>query len=106
MNLRSNHLPESLPIGMRLLPCPRTWVTEAFLVTLFLCLPLGIAALIYACKVEPRYATGRYDEAAEASARARNLIVWGTRIGAVTWLVIAWLCLTGTLRSPLFTLTI
>lgn len=106
MNLRTNRPPESLPTGMRLLPCPRTWVTESFLVTVLMCLPIGIAALAYALKVEPHFSKGRYDEAAEASARARCLIVWGTSIGAVMWAILAWLCLTGTVHSTILTLTI
>lgn len=106
MNLRTNHPIDTLPIGMRLLPCPRSWATEALLTALFMCLPLGIAAMVYASKVEPRYATGRYDEAAEASSRARNLVLWGVRFGAVMWIAILWLCLTGSLHSSLLTLTI
>lgn len=79
---------------------------ESLLVAIFLCLPLGVAALYYSSKVESRYHVGRYDESAAASARARTLLLWGARIGAVVWLVIGWLCLTGSLRSSFITLTI
>ncbi len=63
--------------------------------------------MYYSSKVENRYHTGRYDEAAAASAKARSFAIWGaTGIGAVAWIVVGWLCLTGSLHSHLFTITI
>lgn len=97
---------EPATIGLRLLPCPRRWALESLLVALFLCLPLGIVAMVYSSKVESRYAVGRYDEAAVASARARSLCIAGACVGAVVWTVGLWLVLTGTLRVPNFILTI
>lgn len=97
---------EPATIGLRLLPCPRRWALESLLVALFLCLPLGIAAMVYSSKVESRYAVGRYDEAAAASARARSLCIAGAWIGAAVWAVGLWLLLTGTLRMPQLIFTI
>lgn len=93
-------------IGLRLLPCPRRWALESLLVTLFLCLPLGIAAMVYSSKVESRYALGRYDEAVAASARARWLCIAGACVGAVIWAIGLWLMLTGTIRLPNSIITI
>ncbi len=81
-------------------------VVESLMVAIFLCLPLGLIAMYYSSKVENRYHTGRYDEAAAASAKARSFAIWGARIGAVAWIVVGWLCLTGSLHSHLFTITI
>lgn len=103
---RQGYRPQPPVIGLRLMPCPPSRALESLLVALFMCLPLGVAAIYFSSKVERLYHTGHYDEAATASARARTLIVWGTLIGTVAWLVLIWLALTGTLRTPLLTLTI
>lgn len=93
-------------IGMSFMKCPRTWMTEAFLVALFMFLPLGIAAMVYSSKVENRYALGRFEEAEEASRKAHRLIIWGVGVGIIFWLTVGWLLLTGTLHPDLLTLTI
>ena len=98
--------PQSQSIGLRFKPCPSSWAFESLMVAIFLCLPLGLIAMYYSSKVENRYHTGRYDEAAAASAKARSFAIWGARIGAVAWIVVGWLCLTGSLHSHLVTITI
>lgn len=57
--------------------CPKTWLTESILVTLFCCLPFGIVGVIHASKVSTFFATGNYEMAREASADAAK---W-TKIG-------------------------
>lgn len=98
------HSPKA--IGLRLLPCPATWTVEALLVTIFLCLPLGAAAMYYSSKVESNYNLGHYDDAARASARARTLIKYGTTIGVAAWIIMGWLCLTGTIVPSFMTFTV
>ena len=46
--------------------------------------PLGLIAMYYSSKVENRYHTGRYDEAAAASAKARSFAIRGAT-GSVPW---------------------
>lgn len=58
-------------------PCPKTWMTESILVTIFCCLPFGIAGIVFAAKVSSLYAAGKYEEAVEAS---NNAAKW-TKIG-------------------------
>ena len=58
-------------------PCPKTWMTESILVTIFCCLPFGIAGIVFAAKVSSLYAAGQYEEAVEAS---NNAAKW-TKIG-------------------------
>lgn len=50
--------------------CPKTWMTESILVTLFCCLPFGIVGIIHASKVSSLFAQGNYDEALQASQNA------------------------------------
>lgn len=107
MTNRTNPLeryrPEPRTIGLRLMPCPPTWALESLLVTIFLCLPLGLLAIYNSAKVENRYLTGRYEEAAAASAKARTFMTWGARVGAVAWIIGACLYLTGAYHPSFLT---
>ena len=58
-------------------PCPKTWMAESILVTIFCCLPFCIAGIVFAAKVSSLYAAGQYEEAVEAS---NNAAKW-TKIG-------------------------
>ena len=57
--------------------CPKTWMAESILVTIFCCLPFGIAGIVFAAKVSSLYAAGKYEEAEAAS---KNAGKW-TKIG-------------------------
>lgn len=57
--------------------CPKTWLVESILVTLFCCLPFGIVGIIQASKVNSLYMQGLHDEAEETSKSAGK---W-TKIG-------------------------
>lgn len=52
--------------------CPNTYLALAIISTILCCLPLGIVSIVYAASVETRWASGRYDEAKDASRKARN----------------------------------
>lgn len=95
LNPLERYKPHPQTLGLRLRPCPPTWDIESFLVTIFLCLPLGFIAMYYSSKVANRYHIGRYDEAAAASAKARTFMLWGARIGGLVWAAGALLYLTG-----------
>jgi hypothetical protein len=62
---------------------PKTWLVESILVTLFCCLPFGIAGIINASKVESRFYAGDIEGAQRASREAAK---W-TKIGF--WVSIA-----------------
>jgi hypothetical protein len=53
-------------------PQPKTWLVESILVTLFCCLPFGIAGIVNAANVSSRYGAGDYDGAMRASQQAGN----------------------------------
>lgn len=46
--------------------CPKTWMAESILVTVFCCLPFGIAGIVFASKVSSLYAAGNYEAALQA----------------------------------------
>lgn len=56
---------------------PKTWLVESILVTLFCCLPFGIAGIVYATKVESLFYAGHSEAAEQAS---RDAGKW-TKIG-------------------------
>jgi hypothetical protein len=51
---------------------PKTWLVESILATLFCCLPLGIAGIVNASRVEARYYAGDYEGAQRASDEAKK----------------------------------
>ncbi len=69
------------------MPCPKTWMTESILVTLFCCLPFGIIGIINASKVSSAHAVGNYMLAQQASKDAGK---W-TKIGFVCGLIYVFL---------------
>lgn len=67
------------------MPMPKTWLVESILVTVFCCLPFGIAGIVYSTQISSNYNCGNY-EAAEAA--SRNAGKW-TKIGFFVGLVLA-----------------
>lgn len=63
--------------------CPKTWMAESILVTVFCCLPFGIAGIVFASRVSSLYAAGNYEAALQAS---KNAGKW-TKIGFIVGLV-------------------
>lgn len=63
---------------------PDSYLVWAILCTVLCCLPFGIAAIVFASKVDSLWAQGRYDEAADASSKAKKYTI----IGAVSSVVI------------------
>jgi len=56
---------------------PKTWLVESILVTLFCCLPFGIAGIIYASRVESKF----YASDLQGSIQASNDAGKWTKIG-------------------------
>jgi hypothetical protein len=56
---------------------PKNWLVESILVTIFCCLPFGIAGIVFASQVNSKYAAGDYAGALQAS---RDAAKW-TKIG-------------------------
>lgn len=64
--------------------CPKTWLAESILVTLFCRLPFGIVGVVHAAKVSTFFAMGNYEMARKQSADAAK---W-TKISFFTGLVV------------------
>lgn len=72
-------------------PCPKTWMVESILVTLFCCLPLGIAGIVHASRVSSAYGEGRYADALRASQDAgkwTKIGFWLGLIGVIIYILI------------------
>lgn len=63
--------------------CPKTWMAESILVTVFCCLPFGIAGIVFASKVSSLYAAGNYEAALQASKDAGKWMKIGFIVGLV-----------------------
>lgn len=72
---------------MPLVPDYLIWgILEAFLC----CLPLGIAAIIYAAQANTSKSLGRYAEALQQARTAKQCIIWGVvlwGVGSVLYLL-------------------
>ncbi|WP_340200516.1 CD225/dispanin family protein [Ascidiimonas sp. W6] len=71
---------------------PKTWLLESILVTLFCCLPFGIAGIVNAAKVESRFYAGDIEGANRSSRDAKkwtSVSFWlGLAIGVI-YLILA-----------------
>ena len=55
----------------------------AILSTLFCCLPLGIASIVFAAQVNSKFAAGDLAGAQDSSDKARKFALWATIAGVV-----------------------
>ncbi len=65
-------------------------MTQAILVTLFCCIPLGIVGIVKANEVNKRLAANDYPGALAASNSARQILMWGVGVGLVVtvgWII-------------------
>ena len=63
--------------------CPKTWMAESILVTIFCCLPFGIVGIVNAAKVSSLFAFCYVAAAEEASKSAGKWTKWGFIVGLV-----------------------
>lgn len=76
---------------------PKSWLVESILVTIFCCLPFGIAGIINASKVESRFYAGDIDGANRSSAEAGKWtkISFWVGVAAVALYIIVWVLILG-----------
>jgi hypothetical protein len=73
---------------------PKNWLVESILVTLFCCLPFGIAGIVFASQVNSKFAAGDYEGAIQSSKNAGKWTKIGFFIGisaVIIWLVFVFL---------------
>lgn len=57
------------------------------IISIFLCWPLAIPAIIFSTQVNSKWAVGDAAGAAESSRKARQFALWATIAGAVYWVL-------------------
>lgn len=62
---------------------PDNYLVWAILSTILCCLPLGVVSIVYSCKVNGLYETGRYQEANEAADNAKKFAIASAACGLV-----------------------
>lgn len=81
MNSNGNMPPQFNQQNQRRMDIPNHLVWS-ILTTLFCCMPLGIAAIVYSSKVDTKLAMGDYEGALNSSKTARNLCIIALACGA------------------------
>ena len=78
-------------------PLPKTWLVESILVTLFCCLPFGIAGIVNAANVSSKFSSGDFEGAERASLQAGKWTKWAFWVGLIggTIYIIAMVALGG-----------
>ncbi len=77
---------------------PPNHLVWAILSTLFCCLPLGIASIVFSAQVNSKYAAGDIAGAQDSSDKARKFALWAT-IAGVVLLVLYFILLAAGLAS-------
>lgn len=77
------HFPPPPPVDTK----PDSFMVWAILSTIFCCLPLGIASIVNASKVDGLWASGDYNGANEAARKARTWFWWSFGLGAVVVII-------------------
>jgi hypothetical protein len=72
---------QSQPGGQMPPPRPKNWLVESILVTIFCCLPFGIAGIVYSSSVNSKYDVGDYAGALYSSQQAGKWTKIGFWIG-------------------------
>ena len=67
-------------------PVPN-YLVQSILVTLFCCLPLGIAAIVNAAQVNSKLQAGDYEGAVSASEQAKKYCLWSVYAGIAVFVI-------------------
>lgn len=67
--------------------CPKTWLAESILATLFCCLPFGIVGIVKASQVESRFRGGDYNGALQSSKDAAKWTKWSVITAGIIYVI-------------------
>lgn len=67
--------------------CPKTWLAESILITLFCCIPFGIVGIVKASSVSSKFSVGDFAGARRASADAKKWVTIGLICGIVGYVL-------------------
>lgn len=76
---------------------PTSWLWQSIVATLFCCMPFGIAAIIFAAKVNSLYFNGQYEESQRMSRKARMWVIISFALGLLYLLFCILMLVTGNL---------
>ena len=62
---------------------PKNYLVESILVTIFCCLPFGIAGIVFAAQVNSKFESGDIEGAKKSSAEAKKWMKWGLISGLI-----------------------
>lgn len=79
--------PPGSPTGGPVGPKPDSYLAWAILSTLFCCLPLGVASIVFAAQVDGKYNSGDYVGAQASSVMAKRFAIWGAIVSVVVAVV-------------------
>jgi hypothetical protein len=68
---------------------PPNYLVWAILSTIFCCLPLGIASIVFAAQVNSKWAAGDVAGAQESSNKAKQWAIWSAVAGVVVGIIYA-----------------
>ncbi|MEH3032777.1 MAG: CD225/dispanin family protein [Aeromicrobium erythreum] len=71
------------PVGQPSGPPPANNLVWAILTTLFCCLPLGVASIVFAAQVNGKWAAGDYAGAQESADKAKKFAIWSAIAGVI-----------------------
>ena len=64
-------------------PPPPNYLVWAILATIFCCLPLGIASIVFAAQVNTKWAAGDAAGARESSEKAKKFAIWSAAVSVI-----------------------
>jgi tetrahydromethanopterin S-methyltransferase subunit E len=67
---------------------PKNYLVESILVTIFCCLPFGIAGIVFASQVNSKFAVGDYEGAIASSKNAKKWMTWGLVLSVLYYIII------------------
>ncbi len=70
---------------------PKNYLVESILVTIFCCLPFGIAGIVFASQVNSKFAVGDFEGALSASKSAKKWMTWGLILSILYYVIIYFL---------------
>lgn len=80
-------------------PAPPNYLVWSILATIFCCLPLGIAAIVFSSQVNSKWVAGDHAGAQESSRKAKLFTIWAVVAGVVVGIIYAILIGLGALSS-------
>ncbi|MDR1825185.1 MAG: CD225/dispanin family protein [Bifidobacteriaceae bacterium] len=95
--------PAGFPSGQPATPPPSNYLVFAILTTLFCCLPLGVASIVFAAQVNSKWAMGDYQGALESSNKAKQFAMWSAIAGFVVGVLYGILIVAGILNFGFWT---